>query len=574
MTEETKQKTAVGYTRVSTQRQAKKGESLLTQETAIKKFAELKGYELVEIYSDEGISGGTVEGRPALTRLLASLDGIKCLIVYRLSRLGRNSRELLNNVNDLQKAGLEIVFTEDNIDLSTPHGRALLGILSSVVQLEREIIAETTVENKIARCKRNIPATGKIPWGRLYDKEKDEWSVDEEKKELFEQITDEYISGGSLQQICALIPSRYELGYSNYLTILDRSAGETWKVKFQKEENPIEISIPSLLSAEKIEKAQRMREFNRTWNRRDAKNNYLLTGFLRCSVCGKSLIGQTQKYTKSNNTFVYYRHPQKPGEHCKFFSSISGERIEQAVLKAIWENVIDEHGFEAALTEHLPDENDRLEIENKIIKTQSAIKSVDQQLSMLADAVLEGTLTRETIKAKETELLKEKALFSSTLTDKQTRLSRMADPAVLEKEARKIRLSLLDYFGSEQHFTEMDFDDKRRLLHTIFHGEDEEGNKRGIYVTKLGNRKYQYFILATAFEGLRVIFKRDLDYYNEDDPEMPEYQIQERLKAQIGLKRRIKAGAARNNIDAGESSTEQFVEITGIRRKRKYRDNS
>ncbi len=573
MTKETKNKKAVGYTRVSTPRQAKKGESLLTQETAIKKYAEIQGYDVVEIYSDEGISGGTVAGRPALKRLLANLEGIDCLIVSRLSRMGRNSRELLNNVNDLQEAGLEIVFTEDNIDLSTPHGRALLIILSSIAQLEREITAETSVENKIARCKKNIPATGKIPWGRIYDKKTGEWSVDEEKKELFGKITDEYISGGSLREICKRIPQRFEMSYTNYLKVIERAAGDTWKVEFKREDHPVDIKVPPLLALGKIKKALQMKEFNTKWNRHDVKRKYLLSGFLRCSVCNLVLLGQTQKYHHSKNTYRYYRHNRSVGENCRAIASLPGHLIEQAVLKAIWDNVIDEQGFEQALSESLPDKNDRAELEDKITKINSKLKVVDDKLSRLVDAVLEGTLTKETTKAKETELYKEKGLLSSALSDYQNKLSRMADPAILEEEARQTRLILLDHFGSTQHFKNMSFDQKRQLLHAMFDGEDEEGNKRGIYITRLGKRKYEYFILATAFQGLRVMFKRDLDYYNENDPEMPECGIREKLNARVRPIGQAKAKPTHSNTRFGESGTEDYVEINGIGRKRKFRDN-
>ena len=563
----------MGYTRVSTARQAQKGESLLTQESAIKRHAEAKDYDLVEIYSDEGISGGTVEGRPALKRLLSNLDGIDCLIVYRLSRLGRNSRELLNNVNDLQVGGLEIVFTEDNIDLSTAHGKALLAILSAVAQLERDIIAETSIENKIARCRRNIPASGKIPWGRNYDKKTGEWSVDEEKQELFERITDEYINGGSLLQICAQVPPRFQLGYFNYMTILDRSAGDTWRVNFKKEQNPIEFTIPCLLSDEKIEKAKIRRKHNTTWNRKDAKNSYLLSGFLRCGVCGKTLTGQTQKKSYAKDPYKYYRHQHNPSEKCGAFVSVTGTPLEQGVLEAIWDNVIDEKGFNQALSDSLPDNKDRIKLEDQITKVNLKLNLLDTQLSKLVDAVLDGTLTKETTRAKEAELLEEKAYLNSNLIKYKNRLSRMADPAILEKEARQIRTSLLDHFGSIQHFMKMEFDEKRLLLHAMFDGEDEDGNKRGIYITKLGTRKYQYYMLAASFEGVKVMFNRNLDYYNENDPEMPEYGIREKLKSQVRPEVRPKVRPVKEIRPKG-AGIKDFVDKHGVKRKRKFSDNN
>ena len=106
----------------------------------------------------------------------------------------------------------------------------------------------------------------------------------------------------------------------------------------------------------------------------------------------------------------------------------------------------------------------------------------------------------------------------------------------------------------------------------MFDGEDEEGNKRGIYIKRLGKRKYDYFILAKAFHGSRVMFKRNLDYYDENDPEMPEYGIRERLKAFKDSKRQVKTGTFFADIKMTEPGTEDYVEVDGVKRKRKFRD--
>ena len=69
------------------------------------------------------------------------------------------------------------------------------------------------------------------------------------------------------------------------------------------------------------------------------------------------------------------------------------------------------------------------------------------------------------------------------------------------------------------------------------------------------------------------MFKKDLDYYNENDPEMPEYGIRERLKAQVRPKGRARVKPDSKDIFPGESNNGDFVEINGIKRKRKFRDN-
>ena len=121
-------KRAVGYVRVSTLRQAKEGESLSTQRKALQEYARRNDYELVEIYSDEGISGGTVEKRPGLQLLLEDSQnlGFHYVLVHRLSRLGRNARELLNNVELLKKANANVVFLKENIGVEVVKINAIL----------------------------------------------------------------------------------------------------------------------------------------------------------------------------------------------------------------------------------------------------------------------------------------------------------------------------------------------------------------------------------------------------------------------------------------------------------------
>ena len=80
-------KKAVAYLRVSTIRQAEEGESLATQKTDIEAYAARNEMDLQEIYADEGISGGSVDKRPGLQRLLrdAQNDKFHLVLIHRLS---------------------------------------------------------------------------------------------------------------------------------------------------------------------------------------------------------------------------------------------------------------------------------------------------------------------------------------------------------------------------------------------------------------------------------------------------------------------------------------------------------
>ncbi len=98
MTEQMKEGRAAGYIRVPSKEQVD-GESLSTQRESIRNFVKSQDWKLTDIYSDEGISGGSVKERHALLQCLHDgQDGkFNVLVIHRLSRFGRNARELLNN---------------------------------------------------------------------------------------------------------------------------------------------------------------------------------------------------------------------------------------------------------------------------------------------------------------------------------------------------------------------------------------------------------------------------------------------------------------------------------------------
>ena len=130
---------ATGYIRTSTEAQAKKGESLRTQADAIEKYAKDKGWELTEIYEDAGQSGVKAD-RPELLRLMddAKQKKFDILLIHRLSRFGRNARDLLNNYHALKELGIATHFIKENIDSSTPTGRLLFTIMAAIAEMERD----------------------------------------------------------------------------------------------------------------------------------------------------------------------------------------------------------------------------------------------------------------------------------------------------------------------------------------------------------------------------------------------------------------------------------------------------
>ena len=122
---------ALGYARVSTDEQAREGVSLEAQVARIRAYAVAKELELVEVLTDDGISGKTLD-RPALRELVRRCERgeVGHVVVVKLDRLTRRTRDLLALVDDLFLARqIELHSVSESLDTSTPHGRFVLTLV-------------------------------------------------------------------------------------------------------------------------------------------------------------------------------------------------------------------------------------------------------------------------------------------------------------------------------------------------------------------------------------------------------------------------------------------------------------
>lgn len=127
------------YCRVSTE-----GQTLDQQIEACKRFAEYKGFEVLKIYTD--VMSGTKENRPGYQEMLKDMRKgyFNGLIVFKLDRLGRKSRELFMLVDEFESRRVELFSINENLDTTTPVGRAVRDILLILAQMERDNLSQAT----------------------------------------------------------------------------------------------------------------------------------------------------------------------------------------------------------------------------------------------------------------------------------------------------------------------------------------------------------------------------------------------------------------------------------------------
>ena len=133
--------TVYGYARVSTE-----GQTLAGQEAALREAGAAKVFS-------EKISGASAGNRKALAKALATLKPGDVLMVTRLDRLARSTRDLLNVLDTIARVGAGFKSLADTwADTTTPHGRLMLTVLGGLAEFERELIKARTGEGR-ARAK-------------------------------------------------------------------------------------------------------------------------------------------------------------------------------------------------------------------------------------------------------------------------------------------------------------------------------------------------------------------------------------------------------------------------------------
>ena len=182
------------YTRVSTTMQID-GYSLDAQKARMKAFADYNDYEIVGEYEDAGKSGKSIEGRLEFNRMMDDIktgkDGVSFVLVFKLSRFGRNVADVLSTLQIMQDFGVNLICVEDGIDSSKDAGKLMISVLSAVAEIERENIRVQTMEGRIQKAREGKWNGGFAPYG--YSLEKGQLFINEEEAKAIRMIFDQYV---------------------------------------------------------------------------------------------------------------------------------------------------------------------------------------------------------------------------------------------------------------------------------------------------------------------------------------------------------------------------------------------
>jgi len=187
------------YSRVSTEDQAKEGFSIAAQLKRLNAYCKARGWSVAGEYIDDGHSGREVK-RPAYQRMMGDKDMWDVLVVLKMDRIHRNSRNFAVMMDNLRDWGKEFNSMQESFDTTTAIGRFVMDTIQRIAQLESEQIGERVKMGMTQKAKKGIGYLGfGEPYGYEYLDKK--LLIKEDESAVVREIFTTYLVGASIQDI-------------------------------------------------------------------------------------------------------------------------------------------------------------------------------------------------------------------------------------------------------------------------------------------------------------------------------------------------------------------------------------
>ncbi len=404
------------YKRVSTAMQID-GYSLDAQRSRMKAYADFNDYEIVGEYEDAGKSGKSIEGRMQFRQMMEDVksgkDNISYILVFKLSRFGRNAADVLSTLQVMQDFGVNLICVEDGIDSSKDAGKLMISVLSAVAEIERENIRVQTMEGRIQKAREGKWNGGFAPYG--YQLVNGKLEINEEEAVAIRTIYDQYVntdigSNGiskylenhgirKIQRQNGKNPLfdahlvRLILKNPVYCGKIAYGRRKTEKVHGTRNEYHLveqenfllvdglhEAIIPedvwNAAQAKLIAQAKKYEHVNKGKNER----THLLSGIVKCPICGAGMYGNKSiKYKKDGTKykdFFYYgckHRGMQQGHKCDYRKQIREELLDDAVAEVIVKLVSNPH-FAAMMQEKINMKVDTTAINQEITNYEKQLR--------------------------------------------------------------------------------------------------------------------------------------------------------------------------------------------------------
>jgi len=484
--------------RVSTEKQAAKGESLRTQGTQTDRSVEQIGGTIVARYAGQEHA---TEGfdRQLLNNLL--IDAQKkprpfdAVIVADPSRWSRDNIASETGLEILRKAGVRFFVLTTEYDLFDPNARLFLGLSSTIGAFHARTQKQKSILNRIERAKRGSPTCGKVPFGRVWDSDKKTWTIDPTKQSMIVDVAERFLKGESLPRMA----KEYKVNHANLVKILRERCGDVWTIDFDSHDLNIHeqviLTIPRLLPESTIKAIRQRLTANRTYLHKTPRPKYewLLQGHIFCAQCGYGMFGQINTTPKGEHK-RYYRHAHGDNAlKCEIRPRpyVDADRIEEQVIGQLFDMFGNPTAIERAVNRAIPDCD---KTRKRLSTVEDELAKVEKGRNRVVGMIAQDLLTDEQAASKLRELKERESILQTEREQLNATLADVPDEPTLRKYVQKVKETILVYDGDGtiepandvQTFVDMTRTERRNLVEAVFRVPLADGKPAGIYVTPDG----------------------------------------------------------------------------------------
>jgi len=475
------------YARVSTEDQTR-NYSLPSQIEAMRKFATEHGFDVVREFVDEGISGAILN-RPALDELREHIRQkiVDAVVVYDPDRLSRKLVHLMILAEECERHGVQLQFVTQAMG-QNPEDKMLFGMKGLFAEYERTKLLERTTRGKLRKAKDGKQPGGKHLYGYRLVNGKHE--IYEEEAKIVRLIFDWLVKDGLTLYACQMrlnklgIPSPAGKAFWTRAAVYRIVANEAYvgawyynkrcekdgKDIIRTKEEWVQIPVPAIVSKDAFEQVQRRFEKNRAFALRNTKREYLLSGLLVCSKCGRTYRGKTSRGR------AYYECRSKRAdispEPCPS-CSLRGDRIEPLV----WDTVSRLLSRPQLIIDHVKMDGHKplKHLQANLDRVQQALAKKKIETDRMLEAYKIGAIDLQTLKQKMDDIRSEEA----RLNEEELRLKaelRQAQAQELNEE------KLFEFCQSlPAVLTGLDFEGKRQILREVVDRIAIDGTEVTVY---------------------------------------------------------------------------------------------
>jgi site-specific DNA recombinase len=492
------------YLRVSTEEQRKEGFSLGAQKEILKAYCVSKGFEEFDVYDDGGYSGKDFN-RPAMQRLLRdSREGkFDIVLAVAVDRISRNNREALTFVDlELHPRGQKLLISTCDIDSSTEMGKMFISLLGTFAEYERKLIVGRVKKGMEKRAGEGLTNGGRILG---YDSVEGKFVVNDDEAAIVKEIFELRAEGKGYKTIATILNKKGKktkgtknkpgsaFSINAVKTIIDNekyTGSMSWgKVRDwsgkrragKSEPTIVQETHTAIIDMELWDKVQAVNKLNNEQYSNQSNNlkgEFILTGLLRCPVCGAGTVMSKSKKRDGSGYHLYYMcqtYHSKGKTECGS-NLIKKELVEEQVLNWVRTILADEQIVDGIMNRLQREETQgSAELEKDLDIQHTSLKKLLDKQKMQDNDYYAGEI-RATVYNRLSEVIEDEINeVKQAIAHLEREIEKLQSKVTLNKD---IIIEALQNF--EVLFKEATNEEKRSLLRALIKEIHMEADRKSI----------------------------------------------------------------------------------------------